>query len=201
MDEDIKREIYEFVDYFKKGEVDVYNEYSLQFEIGWFLKSRLGSEYKVQVEKNVNETKLAKSMGIDKNKKSLIKIRMDIYIWNTATGEQLAIELKFPRAGQVPIQIYQFSKDVKFLEQLKEHYEFSRGYSVVFVDNKNFYEGEELSEPVYEYFRTKKVLPGFTTISIPVGKKKGDGRFSLTRDYPIEWKDSRDGMKYYILEV
>jgi hypothetical protein len=199
MDEDIKREIYEFVNYFKKGEVEVYNEYSLQFEIGWFLKSRLGSKYKVQVEKKVRETQLAKSMGIDK--KSLIKSRMDIYIWNTATREQLAIELKFPRAGQVPIQIYQFFKDVKFLEQLKDHYGFSRGYSVVFVDDKNFYEGEELSEPVYEYFRTKKVLPGFTTISIPVGMKKGDGRFSLTKDYPIEWKDINDRMKYYILEV
>lgn len=199
MELNIKNEIMDFIDQIR--EENIYNEYSLQFELGWFLRSRLDNYYTIQVEKKISASKTEENVESDQEQKVLQKTRMDIFIENSKTGKRFAIELKFSRAGQVPYQMYQFVKDIRFLEELKEKYGFSRGYSIVLVDSTRFYEGKELTKPIYKYFRTNKFLPKCTPIAIPVGRRKGCGKFSLTRDYPIEWKTIRGDWKYYIVEV
>ncbi|MBR3425033.1 MAG: hypothetical protein IKG79_03185, partial [Neisseriaceae bacterium] len=58
--------------------------------------------------------------------------------------EKYAIELKFPRNGQHPEQMYSFVKDIKFMEELqdKENLKelcFINTYVLTLVDDKLFY--------------------------------------------------------------
>ena len=47
----LKRLLYEFMDMVEIGEIEVYNEFSLQHELGIYLRNRL-EDYKVQFERN-----------------------------------------------------------------------------------------------------------------------------------------------------
>ena len=67
-------------------------------------------------------------------------------------SEKYAIELKYPRNGQYPEQMYSFVKDIIFMEQLKTE-GFDATFSMVLVDDKLFYEGKvaEAVSIVVEY--------------------------------------------------
>lgn len=104
---DIVSLLEEFVDLIRNEEVEVYNEFSLQHELGIFLRAKLTGN-KVQFERNV------KFFGIT----GTVKHEIDIVIYNE--NEKYAIELKYPLNGQYPEQMYSFVKDIKFMEQLKE---------------------------------------------------------------------------------
>ena len=66
------------------------------------------SDYKVQFERNVSFFGI---IGIT------VKHEIDIVIYSEDMAEKYAIELKFPRNGQVPEQMYSFVKDICFMEQ------------------------------------------------------------------------------------
>ena len=100
-------------DFFKSvitKNIDIYNEFSLQHELGIFLREALPT-YKVQFERNV-------SYFTNDNK--TIKKEIDIAVFSEDKAEKYAIELKCPLNGQYPEQMYSFVKDIKFMEQLKE---------------------------------------------------------------------------------
>ena len=75
--------------------IEVYNEFSLQHELGIFLR---------------NELRNTKFFNITKT----IKHEMDIVIYNES--EKYAIELKYPQNGQYPEQMFSCVKDIKFME-------------------------------------------------------------------------------------
>ena len=77
-----------------------------------------------------------------------------------------ALELKYPRNGQYPEQMFSFCKDIAFLESLVAS-GFQRAFFVAFADDKLFYEGG--GEGIYEFFRLGRELHG--TITKPTGKK------------------------------
>lgn len=67
----------------ESGQVEVYNEFSLQHELGIFLRAQL-PDYKVQFERNT------KFFGIS----GTIKHEIDIVVFNDK--ESYAVELKYP---------------------------------------------------------------------------------------------------------
>lgn len=163
------------------GEVEVYNEFSLQHELGIFLRANI-TGYKVQFERNT------KFFGIHKT----VKHEIDIVIYNDV--ERYAIELKFPLNGQYPEQMFSFVKDIKFMEELKEE-GFKETYCLTLVKDKNFYSGQK-QDGIYSFFREKQPVHGL--ICKPTGKK--DEHIKVNGGYFITWKVSENGA-YYIVKI
>ena len=99
---ELDRHITRFVEAVGSGAVEIYNEFSLQHELGVYLRSNL-DQCRVQFERNVSHFHLAKT---DFEKKEI-----DIAITCTPSGGPLsAIELKYPRNGQVPESCSAFAR-------------------------------------------------------------------------------------------
>ena len=141
-----------------RGEIEVYNEFSLQHEIGIFLRNYFSSE-KIQFERNIT------FFGFPK--KDFIKREIDISVFSPNQDNlRCAIELKFPRNGQYPEQMYSFCKDIVFAEQLKKA-GFQQAYLIIFADDPLFYQGS--GHGIYGYFRKSKRLHG--TVTKPKGRR------------------------------
>ena len=185
---------------------DVYNEFSFQHELGIYLRNELKKRgnYKVQFERNVN--------NVFGSSFSSVKKEMDIYIFNIdkekeEVKERYAIELKFPRNGQYPEQIYSFAKDIKFMEDVKNIGKVNRTFVVTLVDDEKFYSKKSpLSvSGIYQYFRGNKPING--CIYKPTGKGKGTSYVHIGGKYPIVWNPVLFGgapyksYKYYFVEL
>ena len=126
---ELDRHITRFVEAVGSGAVEIYNEFSLQHELGVYLRSNL-EQCRVQFERNVSHFHLAKS-GFEKKE-------IDIAITYTPSGDPLsAIELKYPRNGQVPESMFSFCKDIAFLEQLVSS-GFKSAYFLAVADDRRF---------------------------------------------------------------
>ena len=178
----IKELLYEFSGMVEDDQVEIYNEFSLQHELGIFLREQL-SNYKVQFERNT------KYFGI----KGTIKHEIDIVVYNDK--EKYAVELKYPVNGQYPEQMYSFIKDILFMEQLKDD-GFDATYSLTMVNDKNFYSGKK-TDGIYTYFRDGEMLQD--TIEKPTGKKAES--VTLKKRYNIKWEGKTDHLKYYIVDI
>lgn len=107
------------------------------------------------------------------------------------------LELKYPKNGQYPEQMYSFCKDIKFLEQLKE-IGFSKCIFLAIVDDKKFYAEEGKIDGIYKYFRSNKLLNG--RIIKPTGYK--NSFLDLLGEYKIIWKPiSNTDYFYFLLEI
>lgn len=169
----------EFMVLVANNEIDIYNEISLQHELGIFLRKRIIG-YKVQFERNVNFFDISDT----------VKHEIDIVIYNE--NEKYAIELKFPTNGQYPEQMFSFVKDIKFMEVLKEK-GFNNTYCLTLVQDKNFYSGKRQSG-IYAYFRGEEPIQG--EISKPTGKK--EQKLNIEKNYIINWRDCGK-YKYYLI--
>ncbi len=178
----IKELLNEFMGMVENKQIEVYNEFSLQHELGIFLRNRL-SEYKVQFERNT------KFFGIT----GTVKHEIDIVIFND--DERYAVELKYPVNGQYPEQMYSFIKDIVFMEQLKDK-GFNTTYCLTMVNDKNFYSGKK-TDGIYAFFRKKDVLGG--TVEKPTGRR--EEAVTLNREYKIDWNGKTERLKYYIVEI
>ena len=207
----VKKIIEDFLDN-KLGELikddDVYNEFSLQHELGIYLRNKLKKHgnYKVQFERNVNDPNIFGTSF------SSVKKEMDIYIFNIdkekgRDKERYAIELKFPRNGQYPEQMYSFVNDIKFMEDVKDKGNASGSFVVTLVDDENFYSSKRpLSvSGIYQYFRASASIAG--PIYQPTGTGKGVNSVVLTGTYSIVWNPVMLGgthyksYKYYFVEL
>ena len=178
----IKKLLNEFIGMVEDEQVEIYNEFSLQHELGIFLRDQLPS-YKVQFERNT------KFFGIT----GTIKHEIDIVVYNDS--EKYAVELKYPVNGQYPEQMYSFIKDIIFMEQLKDN-GFDATYSLTMVNDKNFYSGKKV-DGIYAYFRGCDVLQG--TINKPTGTKEES--VTLRKKYNIKWEGKTEHLKYYIVDI
>ena len=184
-----------FLDEVSRGNFEIYNEFSLQHEIGCFIRdafAKLKLPFKVQFERP------SEFFGISKNK--LEKKEIDIVIFNEA--ERAAIELKFPRNGQYPEQMFKACQDIRFLEQLCD-LGFDLGIFLMVVDDSGFYSSHKQStEGIYSYFRKARPLRG--TIRKPTGKK--DKTITLRGEYQITWYslggiENKRQLKYALVSV
>lgn len=178
----IKKLLYEFMSMVEANQVEIYNEFSLQHELGIFLRNRL-VDYKVQFERNTKFFDITET----------IKHEIDIVVYNDK--EKYAVELKYPVNGQYPEQMYSFIKDILFMEQLKDN-GFDATYSLTMVNDKNFYSGKK-TDGIYTYFRGGDVLQG--TIDKPTGKREES--VALKKRYKIKWEGKTDYLKYYIVDI
>ncbi len=184
---DLKELIEQFFDVVESSGIEIYNEFSLQHELGIFLRSKLPG-YKIQFERNVS---------FFTNDTDTIKKEIDISIFNEDKTEIYAIELKHPLNGQHPEQMYSFVKDIKFLEELKER-GFSRTAAVSLVSDKPFYKGRN-NPGIYKYFREEYAIYG--QICKPTGPLKGKDFIFINGRYEFSWDQLFNTSRYYVIEV
>lgn len=196
----IEQKIEKFFQYIVERKIDIYNEFSLQHELGIYLRERLVG-FKVQFERNISFF-FKEEKDRDKKKNEFVKREMDICIFNDDKSEKYAIELKFPQNGQYPEQMFSFVKDIAFMERVKEK-GFNQTFAVTLVTDKNFSEGKKI-DGIYRYFRSNDVLTG--KIQKPTGNT--DEHIELKGDYKIQWKNTNvlDNhqiypAKYYIIKI
>lgn len=177
----------EFFEKIGREEVIVYNEFSLQHELGIFLRDRVRDNL-VQFERNIS--------FFDIPKENSEKKEIDISIFSKDKKKlDCAIELKFPRHGQYPEQMYSFCKDISFMEHIKLN-GFSNTFVLILVDDPLFYTGDYSKSP-YSYFRSDCPLSGVVTK--PTGKR--DSILKIQGSYKIIWQQILDSLKFSIIEI
>lgn len=175
-----------FADSITTGRIEIFNEISLQHEFGLFLRGKVPS-YKVQFERNV--------AFFFSPTHSFTKREIDISIFSPDKSElTCAIELKYPRNGQYPEQMFNFCKDIAFIEELHDA-GFSAAGLVIFVDDKLFYNGR--NDGIYGYFRSG--IPIHGRIRKPTGGK--DSETWVRGSYSVKWKQVLGAMKYAVIDV
>lgn len=179
----------QFMSSFQFMEIEVYNEFSLQHELGLYLRNNLPKKYKVQFERNVSYFNLVKS--------EFTKKEIDIVVYSLDKSEKYAIELKAPRNGEVPEQMFSMVKDIKFLEQLRES-GFDGCYQLTHVENHLFATGPNMvNKGIYEYFRNGKTIHGF--IEKPTGSDKG--QIQIKGEYQIDWDEMDNHEWYFVIDI
>lgn len=141
---DIGRQVDSFFGAVAAGTVDIYNEFSLQHELGLMLRSAVRSEngrYRVEFERPAGFFGLKTS--------TFVKKEIDISIVSADGAERIAIELKFPRCGQHPEQMFKFCQDMAFVEEIRRA-GLSDGYFIAAVDDPLFYSGSGVG--IYGHF-------------------------------------------------
>jgi len=210
----IREKLEEFIGLLKSGKIEVYNEFSFQHELGYFLRNQLKQhpgDFKIQFERNFKEILEVSDDEIDARfgTKKVRKKEIDISIFQGPV-KLASIELKFPRNGQVPESMYSFVKDVKFLEGLtssknkKSINMFSKGFFICLVDDSLFYQGGSKKDGIYEYFRREeKEIRICKETKKPTGKNKDIEEYTirLNKEYVGEWLPIKDEMHYLLIEV
>jgi len=156
----------------------IYNEISLQIELGIFLKQNL-KNYIVEFERNVN---IFSNENISAN---CVKHEIDIVVYDINKKEKCAIELKYPRKKAYSKRMSLFLKDINFIEELKEKFHFQGGFVLSFVDTsteKGFYKGKYKMNSNEAIFRS-------------------NGDVLYKEKYSINWQDKNENLKYYLLKI
>jgi hypothetical protein len=183
---DLSRRIDEFFDLVAQERVEIYNEFSLQHELGVHLRSVLPRRFKVQFERPVGFFDI-KAQGLPKKE-------IDISVFAEGQGERVAIELKFPRNGQYPEQMFSACRDMAFLEELVRH-GFNAGFFVIAADDPLFYRGPG-QDGIYACFRAGRPIHG--NIRKPTGAR--DESLCLAGSYALSWKGT-DTLRYALVAI
>jgi len=167
--------------------IEIYNEFSLQHELGIYVRSLATPELKVQFEPPVSY------FGYDR--KVFEKKEIDIAIFTPDFTEKYAIELKYPRNGMYPEQMFKACQDICFVEQLHSA-GFNNCYFVMVADDPLFYE-PGANEGIYQYFRDSKAINGL--IQKPTGKR--DHSFQISGCYNILWNEVSEFTRYTLVSA
>lgn len=184
---DILGSIIHLVELVQLGEIEVYNEISVQHELGIILRSGLPEGLKIQFERPVDY------FGLNRN--DFVKREIDITAFSLDKSTKHAVEIKYPRNGQYPEQMFSSCKDILFLEQLLRA-GFSTCHFLMLADDPLFYErGSKIG--IYENFRGNKPISG--TIRKPTHPK--DKLITISGTYSVIWKSIRDSLKSFSLKI
>ncbi len=205
----------------KEGKI--YNEFSLQHELGEFLKMKFKNDlnysefkdFKVQYERNVEDFFDGRNLN---KEEQFIKSEMDIVIFKdfNKDSDKYAIELKFPTNKTPSKRMPHFLEDIIFMENVNEHLDF-KTYCLTLVPNNKkglpFRKGRpnDKEHKFYKYFRgdiSKDLVQAIKPINSDyktkkyLKKLKKEIPFSITREYkPIEWKHKTNYCFYYLLPI
>lgn len=183
---------------FNNYECNIYNEISFQHELGKYIE-KLG--YKVLYEKNMYDNKRKEH----KNGHDWVKKEVDLVL--IKNNEKFAIELKFSKGenARTPENMYDFIKDIKFMEQVKTFRKFTNVYNFIIVNSQKYYKSELNNNKksnkydIYKLFRIKSKNKNLREYSIPkkptdfscyckpTGIKK-DIEFVLDTKYSGNWE-------------
>ncbi len=166
--------------------IEIYNEFSLQHEFGIFLRAEL-PQYLVRFERHVE--------SFDFSKEAFTKREIDIVVCSKDKAEMIfAIELKYPRNGQYPEQMFSCCKDIAFAEELHTA-GFSRTALLIFADDPCFWSGS--TSGIYGHFRGGRPITGH--IQKPTGNKDQDLR--IKGSYTIAWTPVSSDIRCALVEV
>ena len=183
---DLSALVEQFVQSVAVNGTDIYNEFSLQHEFGIFLRSVLPN-YKVQFERNVSHFAPSKA--------GFTKRELDIAVFSPDRSDlKYAIELKYPRNGQYPEQMFSFCKDIAFAEELKAA-GFSCAALLIFAEARPFYAGSP--DGIYGYFRAGRPITG--RIEKPTGAKGAE--VQIKGSYLVSWLPVSASTRYAFVEV
>ena len=189
----------------------IYNEFSFQYEFGIYLRDKLEKYgYRVEFERNIEYFNLKKE---DYEKK---EIDICVYKKDNDFKEKYAFELKYPAhkyyikdktkkmSGEYPMRMFQFIKDIKFIQELKNKGNFTKTFSIVLVDDRLFYENgitnrKKNLNVVYKYFRENNSLMGNFEFKYNGEVKSIDlGNYK----YDIEWNKiyENNESRFYVVE-
>lgn len=189
---------------------DIYNEFSLQYELGIFLRDELKNKgFKVQFERNVE--------FFGGNKEKFVKKEIDIVVFSDKTSEKYAIELKFPPNGFYEKRMHHLVKDIQFMEEVVRPKEkgglgFSKTYCLTLISDlangEKFRTGEKVKPEIAQYFidptiaRIKNEKKNVDENVPPYKEKKKTHFHKINGSYSIEWKaiGSKD-YHYYLIEI
>lgn len=139
------------------------NEATLQHELALYLRTTMPDSWRVELERPVRRFYPAAQ--------KLTKKEIDIVLLDKETGAHMAIELKCPRAGQHPEQMFKACQDIEFLEQLVG-LGFCAGAFLMHVCDPLFY-STGAKDGIYSHFRNGAPIHG--RIDKPTGPKKWAG--------------------------
>lgn len=189
---------------------DLYNEISLQLELGIYLRNALaGSGFKVQFERNIKSFQIGSKSQKNNFAKKFVKREIDLVIFDgdkpETSKERYAIELKFPINRQYPEEMYAFVTDMQFMEEVKKYAVFQETYCITLVDDPNFYmitPDQKSSGGIYGYFRESG--NPISCVQKPTGKHKGTHAYdrNVSSSPVISWLTPKAGgnRRYYILK-
>ena len=164
-----------------------YNEASLQHELALFLRRELPKDWRLHIERPAWWFRGAA--------KALTKKEIDLAVADGAREQVVAIELKCPRQGQHPEQMFKACQDLQFLEQLVAA-GFSGGLFAMHVQDPLFYEGGS-QVGIYAHFRGGMPICG--TIQKPTGAR--DMSASIRGSYTPVWTPSQGSHRYWVQTV
>lgn len=189
--------IKEFFKYLCENEIEIYNEFSFQHELGIFLRNKLqkdckdGKDYKIEFERNAKKHFNINYAFMTSEK---LKKEIDLSIYKSDHSSQFAIELKFPLNGQYPEAMFNFIKDIKFMQELVNQKQFQRTYCITLIyargKGRPFYKGNHLGNTnidIYKYFRGDHHVP----ISGKILKPTGFNKYFIDlqdKEYSFSWK-------------
>lgn len=186
----LKEHLESFLQRVGSGSVEVYNEPSLQHELGIHLREHLAGERRVQFERNVTH--------FHGSRKGFVKREIDLSLIHPVSGDlREAIELKFPRNGQVPEQMFAFCKDIQFLEELVGAGA-TEGYLLILVEDPKFYSGRTV-DGIYRFFRGERTVAVHGSITKPTGAK--DKVLSIRGRHEVNWIRLPNEMRYALISV
>ncbi len=187
----MKTKLDNFFTKIKLKQIDLYNEFGLQFELALYLR-RLSelADFKIELERPISHFSINKSKDIPKKE-------IDVCVYDTKKNEKYAIEIKFPTNGQTPLQMFEFCKDISFLEKLKNN-GFKSCYSLVIVNHDDSYREKKKNDGVYSFFRNGVTING--DVECPTGKNKFE-KINIEKQYNPKWEKLFDDYYYYLLEI
>ena len=208
---------------------NIYNEFSLQHELGIFLKQNMDGYIQVFFEKNVYE----KIEDEYKAENYWVKKEVDLIVLKykdkecTQVEQKYAIELKFKKGknARTPENMFDFLRDIRFMEQIQEYKKFDKSFVFIIVDAEKYYynqgnHNDIKTKWIYDIFRKEKNkdvdldideievnIPGGTLYTHPTGKPKkkknteNRDAFTLNNSYNTSWKKIKDKYKYIFIEI
>ena len=194
------------------GGIEIYNEFSMQHELGFLLKEAVEtynkinkSNFVVQFERNRMFFEI-NSQAVSSN---FPKSEIDIVVYDKKGSsdkkmwEEYAIELKFPlfKQGKIPVHMYEFLEDIAFCESLvnNSNSQFFAAFAVTLVNTHQYcgHDNPKIQinkncddkEP-YKHFRNshKEKITKEHTFNYKSGKK--NITFTMNKDYDIQWRDA-----------
>lgn len=178
----------EFLIEVASGSIEIYNEASVQYELAICMRHTLGDTAKVQLERPYTHFL---STPID----GCVKKEIDIAVFNPDLTSLHAIEIKFPRSGQHPEQMFSFCKDVLFLEQLTQN-GFGTSWFLGIADDHLFWEGPDRMG-IYAMFRGGQPISGI--VRKPTGSQ--NEVLNIGGCYPVTWRSLGGAGRFALVEV
>lgn len=183
----VEDSVKEFLGLVGQSKVDIYNEISLQHELGLHLRKSCPDGIRVRFERPISYFGFS---GGNFSKKEI-----DICLLGPGKKAEFALELKFPRQGQHPEQMFAACVDIAFLEALVSA-GFGGGLLLMVVDDELFYRGRE-QDGIYRFFRAGQPIHG--RVVRPTGRR--DSSVQVSGSYSVRWHHLPNGMSYWMAGV